>query len=132
MAAALWVLIILAFLPYVFALSAMGPRKSQEGFVDLNQPRVQAAKLTGFGARLVGTQYNAWEALSVYAASVFAAFAAGADLHALDTYAWVFLGARLVHAAAYLADYPMVRISALGLGFFACINFIEAAINAAA
>lgn len=131
MAVALWVLVFLAFLPYVFALSAMGPRKSQQGYVDLNQPRVQAAKLTGFGARLVGTQYNAWEALALYSACVFTAFASGADLHALDMYAWIFLGARIVHAVSYLADYPMIRISALGTGFFACINFVEAGIAAA-
>ena len=60
-----WCLLVGVLLPYVWAFSRY-PYLQEVGGPDPKQPRAQAAKLTGKGARTVAAQENAWEALTIF------------------------------------------------------------------
>ena len=107
----LWCLMIGVILPYVWAGSSLHFRKQQFGAPDLNEPRVQGEQLTGAGARAWGAQMNAWEAVIVFGAANFAAFAAGVGADSswnLAAIIWVV--ARAAHGAAYIAGVAPIRV----------------------
>ena len=60
-------------------------------------------------ARASGAQANAWEALAVFGAAVIANNLFAGDPGTASTLAFVWLAARLAHAAAYLANVPPLR-----------------------
>ena len=70
-------LLILCILPLTCAWIGGYYRQKQLGTVDNKEPRIQAAQLTGPGARAVGAQGNSWEALAVYSAAVLALLQSG-------------------------------------------------------
>ena len=105
----LWALIGAVLLPYIIAGITAVYRTRQFGFVDNHHPRVQAAKLEGIGARAVGAQANAWEALAVFAPAVILAHIAGADAQKAAMAASIFLAARVLHFVVYLTDTALVR-----------------------
>ncbi len=95
-------------------------RMRQFGGIDNRHPRIQYAKMEGAGARAVGAQQNAWEALAMYTVVVFIAFASGLDLHALTTPALVFISARVLHPVFYIANMDKLRSLVFIVGVFSC------------
>lgn len=95
-------------------------RAKQFGRIDNKHPRIQYAKLDGAGARAVGAQQNAWEALAIYTVVVFIAFVSGLDLHTLTPPALVFIAARVLHPIFYLANMDKLRSLAFLVGLFTC------------
>jgi len=81
-------LLIAVLTPYVLAGIGGYHKGKQLGKVDNNNPRAQAAQLTGAGARAVAAQQNAWEALAVFTASLAAAFFAGVGRGYIAPLAW--------------------------------------------
>lgn len=63
-----WTILVAAFLPYVWATTAMLYKIKMDGKIDLKSPRDQALRLEGAGKRANAAQSNAWEALAVYTA----------------------------------------------------------------
>ena len=114
-------LLIAVLIPYALAGISTRYKTQQFGKVDNNNPRAQAAQLTGTGARAIAAQQNAWEALAVFTAAVVAAFVGGADPETLATPALVFVAARIAHAFCYLRDLASPRSLCFGVGFFACL-----------
>jgi uncharacterized MAPEG superfamily protein len=92
---------------------------------------VQAAALTGTGARAYAAQQNAWEALPVFATAVFVAHLAGADpgRSAIASVVWVV--ARSAHAFFYLSDLATFRSLAFLVAFGSCLWLFWLAIAAA-
>ncbi len=116
-----WCLLIAVLMPYVLAGSGSYFKVKQFGSLDNNQPRVQAAALSGVGARVNAAQQNAWEALPVFAASVFVAHMAGADPGGSATASVLFVAARILHAVFYAADLAPLRSLSFFVGFAACL-----------
>lgn len=116
-----WCLLIAIFMPYVLAGTGSYFKVKQFGALDNNQPRVQAAGLTGTGARVNAAQLNAWEALAVFSASVFVAHFAGADPGGSATASVVFVAARILHAVFYAADLAPLRSLSFAVAFGACL-----------
>jgi uncharacterized MAPEG superfamily protein len=83
---------------------------------------VQAAALTGTGARVNAAQLNAWEALAVFSASVFVAHLAGADPGGSATASVVFVAARILHAVFYVTDLAPLRSLSFAVAFGACLR----------
>ena len=110
-----WCLLIIVIIPYLLAGASGYFRANQLGKIDLNNPREQATLLTGAGARVYAAQQNAWEATAVFAAAVLVAHFLGADPEMSANLAMAFVGFRILHAVAYVADWAPVR-SALFLG----------------
>ena len=114
-------LLIAVLIPYV--LSGIGGyhKGKQFGKPDNNNPRAQAAQLTGAGARAVAAQQNAWEALALFTAAVVAASVAGVPPASIATPALVFVAARIAHAICYLNDLASARSSVFLVGATMCL-----------
>ena len=126
----LWCLLIGAVLPYIWAGSSLPFRSKQFGKPDLREPRVQADKLEGAGARAVGAQMNAWEALAVFTVANLAAFMAGVDPSgnwSLAAMIWVV--ARVLHGGFYIADMAPARVLAFLVGIAMSIWITVMALN---
>jgi uncharacterized MAPEG superfamily protein len=114
-------LLIAVFLPYVLSGIAVRHKRLQLGTVDNNNPRAQAAQLTGAGARAVAAQLNAWEALAVFTAALIAAFWVDVDPGRLVIPALIFVVARIAHAVCYLRDLASARSASFFVGVLACL-----------
>jgi uncharacterized MAPEG superfamily protein len=114
-------LLIAVLLPYVLAFTGSYYKGRQLGKVDNNNPRAQAAQLTGAGARAVAAQQNAWEALAVFTASLAAAFFAGVEPASLATPALLFVAARIAHAVCYLRDLATPRSATFLVATASCL-----------
>jgi len=103
-------------LPYVWAFSSVPFRLRQFGTLDIGQPRTQADQLTEAGARVVGSQANAWEALILFGAANVGALLGGVDpagSWALASMIWA--AARVGHGAFYMMGIAPLRILAFGI-----------------
>lgn len=116
-----WCLLVAVLLPYVLAGTGGYFKARQLGSVDNHDPRAQSLLLTGAGARAVAAQANAWEALPVFASSVFVAHLCGADAGSSASAALLFVAARVAHAVCYLADLATARSLVFMIGMGACL-----------
>ncbi len=108
----LWCLLIIAVLPYVLSTAGGYFKMRQFGAVDNKHPRIQAANLEGVGARALGAQQNAWEALGFFTAVIAVLHFANPEAAKGSTAAnlsLVFLATRLVHPLLYLANQDILR-----------------------
>jgi uncharacterized MAPEG superfamily protein len=116
-----WCLLVTCLIPFFIAPIGGYFRGKQFGTMDNKNPRIQAAGLTGAGARAQAAQANAWEALPVFSAAVLVAHLAGADAGSSATAALVFVAARVGHAGFYLADIDKARSGIFLVGLGCCI-----------
>jgi uncharacterized MAPEG superfamily protein len=119
------------FLPLIWAGVSVPFRTKQLGSVDLNSPREQATKLVDAGARAVGAQSNAWEALAIFTAANFVAFAAQVDPSgnwSIACLAWV--AARVSHGVFYIAGQAVMRVLSFVTAAGMCLWMFYMAFNA--
>lgn len=121
-------LFVVAVIPILLSMMGGFFRVRQFGRLDNAYPRLQQAELRGVGARVQGAQANAWEALSVYAVTVFIAFAAGVDLRSLDVPALLFVVFRILYSVLYVINWAWLRSAVFGLGMGCCIYIFYRAI----
>ena len=100
---------ILFTLPFILALSSLYYRIQLDGKADLHSPRVQAARLTGRGHRIVAAQHNAWEALILFCTALTATHVAKVDIDVLTLPVVLFTLARIVHAIVYVVGWSLAR-----------------------
>jgi uncharacterized MAPEG superfamily protein len=123
-------LLILCILPLACAWIGGYHRQKQLGSVDNKEPRIQALKLTGAGARAVAAQANSWEALAVFSAAVLAVFISGVDMQRIATLAMVFVVLRIVYIAVYLANQDKLRSLVFLVGYGICMYLFYLALSA--
>ena len=104
-----WCLILVSVLPWFIAPVSGYFKTQQFDALDNKYPRLQSAQLTGAGARAIGAQENAWEALAVFGVAVVVAHLAGADPGLSATAALLFVAARIGHAIFYIANIDIAR-----------------------
>jgi uncharacterized MAPEG superfamily protein len=103
-------------LPYIWAFSSLPYRLRQFGSVDLGQPRAQADQLTEAGARVVGSQANAWEALILFGAANVGALLGGVDPAGSWTLAaMIWAAARVGHGVFYIMGIAPLRVLAFAI-----------------
>ena len=122
-------LFIVMILPTVLSWVGGYFRQKQYGTVDNKHPRQQYAGLQDAGARAYAAQLNAWEALPIFACSVFVAALTNAiDSKNAAIAASVFVIARVLHPIFYLADKDMLRSLAylVGMGCAIWLFFMGA------
>jgi uncharacterized MAPEG superfamily protein len=120
----LWCLAIIAFLPYVLSFSGAYFKQRQFGSIDNKHPRLQAAQLEGVGARALGAQMNAWEALGVFTAVQVVLHLANPEAARSSTAAnlsLLFLATRIAHPIFYLANIDAARSLAFLIGLVCAI-----------
>ncbi len=119
----LWCLLIAIFIPYALAASSGYFKKQQLGSLDIKEPRVQAAALSGAGGRAVAAQENMWEALVVFTAAVLVNHVKGdADPDSSALAAQIFIVARIAHGGAYIANIAPLRSLSFLVGLVCCIR----------
>lgn len=118
-------------LPYVWAFSSLPFRSRQFGQPDLAEPRVQAEQLTGGGARAVGAQGNAWEALAIFLVANFSAYAVQVDPEghwAIAAIVWT--AARVGHGIFYIMGIAPLRVLSFlistGMSFWIMVMALQA------
>jgi uncharacterized MAPEG superfamily protein len=117
-----WCLLVTVLIPYVLAGTGGYFRVRQLGGLDNKHPRAQASQLTGAGARAYAAQANAWEAVPVFASSVLVSHLAGASPGTAALLSEVFVAARVLHAAFYLANLDALRSLSFLVAFGCCIG----------
>jgi uncharacterized MAPEG superfamily protein len=122
-----WCLALIAGMPIGLALVGDYFRHVDLGSVDNRDPRAQAARLKGPGARAYAAQANAWEALALFAVAVLVAHLSGAGSSESAAAAVVFVVARVAHAVFYIADLSTLRSISFLVGFGCCIALVALA-----
>ena len=121
-------LAIVAIIPLILAVCSIPFRLSQESTVDLQTPRVQAARLIGAGSRIVDAQKNAWEALMLFTAALFIAFANNVPPESIQSAALIFVAARILHAVVYVMNLGVPRFFAFLIAFIAALQIMATAL----
>ena len=88
---------------------------------DNHNPREWLAHQTGFRARANAAQHNAFEAFPFFAAAVVLGLVLQLDAAVLDRYCLVFVAARVLYLAAYVADFAAFRTLCWLTGYASCI-----------
>ena len=113
-----WTVVVASLLPIFTAFLGGYYRGKQFGEFDNKYPRLQAAGMTGIGARVLAAQQNSWEALAIFAPAVIISHLAGVTGQAASIACLVFIAARLLYIAAYIGNWDKLRslVFIVGLG----------------
>lgn len=117
MTTAYWGVLIIILLPLVLGLSARIPTFTLKGNL---RPRITADTLTGVQQRLYWAHLNALEAVAPFAAAIIIAHQLNAPQETIDTLALAFIGLRLAHALAYVANLGLIR-TFMFIGGIGCV-----------
>lgn len=101
---------------------------ADDGGYDNRHPRLQQARLNGFGARALAAHQNMIEAFPVFAAGVLLALVTGTTGYWASILAVVFVVARIIYTILYLADFPVLRSMIWTVGFAASVGLMVLAI----
>ena len=123
-------LLVLSILPLVCAWTGGYFRQKQLGTIDNKEPRVQAAQLTGPGARAVAAQSNSWEALAIFSAAVLAVSLSGLALAEVANLAMIVVALRVIYIPVYIANVDWLRSLLFLGGFGICIYMFILALGA--
>ena len=99
-----WMVLVAALLPY----TTVGIAKAQKGY-DNAKPRVYLSNLEGWRARAEWAHRNHFEAFPAFAAAVFVAQLKPTPQHTIDLLAGLFIVARLIYTALYIAGFASLR-----------------------
>jgi uncharacterized MAPEG superfamily protein len=104
-----WCLVVVIVLPILLAFVGGYFRGKAFGQADNKHPRLQAAKLEGPGARAYAAQANAWEAATMFTATVLIAHLAGVPAAAAAPWTLAYVGFRVLHPIFYIANLDKAR-----------------------
>lgn len=115
------VLFIVSLFPILLAILGGYLRYRQFGRFDNHHPRLQQAHMSGIGARVLGAQKNAWEALLFYSVMCVLAYVASLDLYSLSYPAGLFLLSRIAHPVFYILDMAPYRSLVFLIGWLSSL-----------
>jgi uncharacterized MAPEG superfamily protein len=118
-------------IPYVLATCGAVYRKKSFGVVDNANPRAQAARLEAVGARIYASQQNAWEAATLFTASMLSARLAGVESSHIFIFSALFLLFRVFHPIAYVRGWSTLRSTVSTAGLACCAWLLVSAVVAA-
>ena len=115
-----WCLFAVILMPIVLAFVGGSYSGKAFGKADNKNPRGQAAKLDGPGARAYAAQENAWEAAIMFTAAVLTSHLAGVSAATATPWAIAFVVFRILHPIFYIKDIDLAR-SASFVGGLVCV-----------
>jgi uncharacterized MAPEG superfamily protein len=124
-------LALVLLLPYLLASYGAYYRKKSLGVIDNDNPRAQATRLDAYGARIYASQQNAWEAATLFSASVLAATVAGVSLNHMLISCVLFVAFRALHPIAYIRGWSTLRSTVSTAGLVCCAWLLVSAAIAA-
>ncbi|RKP37294.1 hypothetical protein BJ085DRAFT_31049 [Dimargaris cristalligena] len=98
---------------------------SDNNAVEMAQPRVQRASLTGIAGRAYAAHLNNLETIPIYAAAVLAAYITDVPLQLRNTMAVTYLVARVIHTVVYLANMTQARTLSYLVSTSACLILLS-------
>ena len=122
---------LILLMPYLLATYGAYYRKKSLGVVDNDNPRAQAARLDAYGARIYAAQQNAWEAATLFSASVLAAKVTGVTVSQMLIPCVLFLVLRILHPIAYIKGWSNLRSTVSTAGLACCAWLLVSAAIAA-
>ena len=122
---ALWCLLAAALLPYLASGLAKFPNRRT---YDNNHPREWLAGQTGMAARANAAQANSFEAFPFFATSVIVATLLHAPQERMDSLAVIFVVARAIYIACYVADLATLRSLVWLVGMASVLGIFVAAV----
>ena len=123
---AYWCILAVVLAPYFLSVAARS-QAPRSGYV--RDPRAYSESLSGWRKRAHLAHLNAFEAIPAILAGVTIAELAQAPRSHVDALALAFLVLRVLHAAFYIADKPMLRSHAWRLAILCVIAlFVDAAL----
>lgn len=125
-----WCLVVIAGMPIGLAFVGDYFRHADLGSMDNRDPRGQAARLQGAGARAYAAQANAWEALPVFAVAVFLAHLTGGDASQSAIASVLFVITRVAHAVFYIGGWSTLRSLSFVAAFGCCVWLVVIAARA--
>ena len=114
--------IAIAFVVVLLTKAPVGRAMKELSEYDRGAPRVQQAKLSGWGGRALAAHHNTIEAFPPFAAAVLVAHVTHAEPHATTALCAIFLVARLLYPAVYIAGKGRLRSAVWGVGWFATLG----------
>lgn len=117
-------LLITVLLPYIAKLPVAKAMNSEGSGYDNHHPRVQQARLQGYGARAVAAHQNAFESLAVFATAALSALATNHVSYTIQLLAIVYVVSRLVYHCLYLLDLATLRSTIWTIGYLCCVAMI--------
>lgn len=120
MTIAFWCILVALLAPYILSVLARSQVTRSEYVED---PRAYSERLTGWHRRAHLAHLNAFEAVPAIVAGVMVAELSHAPRLYIDSLALAFITFRVLHAACYIADQPMLRSHAWRLGIICIIGF---------
>lgn len=124
MTVAYWCVLIAAVIPLLAIVIAKAGAERYNN----RDPRAWLGRQQGYRARAVAAQSNSFEAFPFFAAAVIIAHLTHAPQGRLDVLAVVFVLARIVYVACYIADWHWVRSFVWAVGFATCIAIFLSAV----
>ena len=88
---------------------------------DNHHPREWLARQTGFRARANAAQHNAFEAFPFFVVAVVLGLFMSMDQSVLDRYCLVFVAARVLYVATYLANWASLRTLCWVVAYASCL-----------
>jgi uncharacterized MAPEG superfamily protein len=111
MTISIWSLLAAIFLSYIWVFGSLPFRLKQLGEVEFRHPRQQSKKLVDAGSSVVGAQFNACEALTIFGVANLIAFMSWLDaIGYWSMAAMVWVVARFFHGVFYMVNIPVLRI----------------------
>ena len=114
----------------ILPLVAAGIAKAGAKDYNNHDPRAWMSQLTGRRARADAAQANSFEAFPFFAAGVLLALQAGVQAHLVDVLAIVFVLARVIYIACYVADRASLRSLFWALGYLCVLGLYVLALLA--
>ena len=119
-----WCTLAAILFPYLWHGVASSQKLKQFGSMDNKNPRDQTAKLEGMGKRAAAAATNAFEALPTFGIAVTVNHLAKANPTYSMYLALAWVGLRLLHGIAYIADIDKLRSVCFALALACAMGMI--------
>ena len=118
-------LLLAGAMPWICAIIAKAGQKNY----DNHNPREWLAKQTGYRARANAAQGNCFEAFPIYAVGILLALYTEVPQEVIDSYASLFVAARVAYVALYIGDQDKLRSIAWLVGVICSVGLYIASMG---
>ncbi|MGQ3889997.1 MAPEG family protein [Legionella sp. CNM-1927-20] len=117
-------LFIACLFPYLAKIPVALAMNNKLGGYDNNNPRIQQASLTGWGARALAAHKNSFESLIIFSTACLTAIATKHTGYAIQILAITYLLIRCLYHALYLLNWSTLRSIFWAIGYIASLIII--------
>ena|SRR3990167_348924 len=117
-------LFIACLFPYLSKIPLAIAMKNQPSGYDNANPRLQQAKLSGFGARALAAHQNSFESLILFSSAILTALATQHTSTTIQMLAIIYLISRCIYHLFYLLNWATLRSGIWLISLIASLNIL--------